>query len=369
LATDDVTDVGDDLATDDVTDVGDDLATDDVTDVGDDLATDDVTDVGDDLATDDVTDVGDDLATDDVTDVGDDLATDDVTDVGDDLATDDVTDNTTDNSSAANSDNTTDNSSAANSDNTTDNSSAANSDNTTDNSSAANPDNTADNSSAANLSPANLEPPVRIEFPQENQPLVGAIDSGFSPNNPDIDYSRITWGQDYVDQDADPTLQPGEGNEHGTHVLGIIAATQDNDIGIDGINNQAPVWASRAIGSGKWAEALEEFVDTAKESAQPNAVVNLSLDLTQSDAEGNVTTRYELTPKEREALEYARQNNVLVVVAAGNDGGVMSALGQASQEFDNIITVGSAEQSMRLMLLPLWLKGSHAHLILVMAKA
>jgi N-acetylmuramoyl-L-alanine amidase/uncharacterized protein YgiM (DUF1202 family) len=44
------------------------------------------------------------------------------------------------------------------------------------------------------------------------------------------------------------------------------------------------------------------------------------------------------------ALEYARQNNVLVVVAAGNDGGVMSALGQASQEFDNIITVGAAEQ-------------------------
>jgi N-acetylmuramoyl-L-alanine amidase len=68
------------------------------------------------------------------------------------------------------------------------------------------------------------------------------------------------------------------------------------------------------------------------------------MDLTQSDADGNVSTRYEFTPKEREALEYARQNNILVVVAAGNDGGVMSALGQASQEFDNIITVGAAEQ-------------------------
>ena len=33
-----------------------------------------------------------------------------------------------------------------------------------------------------------------------------------------------------------------------------------------------------------------------------------------------------------------------MVVAAGNDGGVMSALGQASQEFDNIITVGAAER-------------------------
>ncbi|MEB3826100.1 S8 family serine peptidase, partial [Phormidium sp. CCY1219] len=34
----------------------------------------------------------------------------------------------------------------------------------------------------------------------------------------------------------------------------------------------------------------------------------------------------------------------MIVAAAGNDGGVMSALGQASQEFDNIMTVGAAEQ-------------------------
>lgn len=98
------------------------------------------------------------------------------------------------------------------------------------------------------------------------------------------------------------------------------------------------------MGSGKWAESLVEFVDAAQDSGQPNAVVNLSMDLTQIDADGNVTTRYEFTPQERSAIEYARQNNVMLVVAAGNDGGVMSALGQASQEFDNIITVGAAEQ-------------------------
>ncbi|WP_413167848.1 S8 family serine peptidase [Capilliphycus salinus ALCB114379] len=192
--------------------------------------------------------------------------------------------------------------------------------------------------------PATVEPPVDFEFPAENQPLIGIIDTGFSGNNPDIDYSRITWGSDKVDGDSDPTLTPGEGNEHGTHILGLIAAKQDNGIGIDGINNNAPIWAGRAIGSGRWAESLVEFVDAAVESGQPNAVVNLSLDLTQIDAEGNVTTRYEFTPLEMAALEYARQNNVLVAVAAGNEGGVMSALGQASQQFDNIITVGSAQK-------------------------
>lgn len=188
-----------------------------------------------------------------------------------------------------------------------------------------------------------VEPVVRYEFPEEDQPLIGVIDTGFSDDNPDIDYSQITLGSDRVDNDSNPLLVSGEGNEHGTHVLGIIAAQQDNDIGIDGINDDAPLWVGRAVGSGEWAESLVEFVDTAKESSQPNAVVNLSLDLTQVNPDGSVTTRYEFTPEERAAIEYARQNGVLIVVAAGNDGDVMSVLGQASQEFDNIITVGAAD--------------------------
>ncbi len=183
-----------------------------------------------------------------------------------------------------------------------------------------------------------------FSFPVSRQPLVGIIDTGFSGNNPDIDYSKITWGRDHVDGDNDPTLAPGEGNEHGTHILGIIAAQKDNGVGIDGINPDAPIWAGRAVGSGKWAESLVEFVDAAKVSGQPNAVVNLSLDLTQTNPDGSVTTRYEFTPQERAAIEYARQHNVMLVVAAGNDGGVMSALGQSSQEFDNIITVGAAKR-------------------------
>ena len=180
-----------------------------------------------------------------------------------------------------------------------------------------------------------------------NQPLIGLIDTGFSENNPDINYSRIALGKDRVDGDDNPLLSADEGNEHGTHILGIIGATKNNNVGIDGINDDAPLWVGRAVGSGQWAESLMEFVDAAKQSQQPNAIANLSLDLTQIDLDGNLTTRYELTPREREALEYARQNGVLVVVPAGNDGDVMSALGQASQEFDNIITVGATDNQNR----------------------
>ncbi|OKH30842.1 hypothetical protein NIES2119_30170 [[Phormidium ambiguum] IAM M-71] len=198
----------------------------------------------------------------------------------------------------------------------------------------------------AKVTPAiDVDVPVRYDFKKSDQPLIGIIDTGFNGKNPDIDYSRIISGRDLVDGDTNPLLETGQGNEHGTHVLGIIGATQSNGIGIDGMNDDAPIWLGRAVGSGKWAESLREFVNAAKASSQPNAVVNLSFDLTQINPDGSVTTRYELTPQEREALEYARQNGMMVVVAAGNDGGTMSALGQASQEFDNLITVGSVDDN------------------------
>jgi hypothetical protein len=185
---------------------------------------------------------------------------------------------------------------------------------------------------------------MRFIQPPKNQPLIGLIDTGVS-SNPDLDPYSIHFGpsSDYVAGDGNPLLQPGEGNQHGTHLAGIIAAIRDNGIGIDGINDKAPLYVQRVVGSGKWAQALVDFVDAAKEIGQPRAIANLSFDLTQLNPDGTTTTRYEFTPEERKALEYARQNGVLIVAAAGNDGGTMSVLGQASQEFDNIITVGAID--------------------------
>ena len=172
-----------------------------------------------------------------------------------------------------------------------------------------------------------------LNFPLASQPLVGSIDTGVSADSPYLNYANIKKGRDYVGGDDNPLLKPGEGSEHGTFMLGIV----------DAINKTAPKWVGRAIDSGRWADSLVEFVDAAKSSGQKNAIANLSLDLTQKNADGSVTTRYELTPAERSAIEYARQNGVMLVVAAGNDGGVMSVLGQASQEFDNIFTVGAGD--------------------------
>jgi len=97
------------------------------------------------------------------------------------------------------------------------------------------------------------------------------------------------------------------------------------------------------ISNGNWAEQLVKFVDKVRLSGEDHGIVNLSFDLSQIDDIG-LTTRYELTPAEQNAIAYARDNNILLVVAAGNTGDKMSALGAAAEQFDNIITVGAVNQ-------------------------
>ncbi len=175
--------------------------------------------------------------------------------------------------------------------------------------------------------------------PNSPQPLIGIIDTGFAADNPNIDYSQIILGKDLIDKDNNPLLQPNEGNQHGSAILEIIAGDKNN--------RETPIWLGRATGSGNWHESLIEFVDAAKASKQPNAVVNLSFDLTQINPDGTQTTRYKLTETEKLALKYAQENNILIVAAAGNQGAKSSALGQASTEFPNIITVGAASNNNR----------------------
>ena len=128
-----------------------------------------------------------------------------------------------------------------------------------------------------------------------------------------------------------------EAQDHGTQVVSVIQE----------VGHQFPDWLANSVGSGTWSESLVNFADAARASERFNAVANLSFDLTQLNSDGSISTRYEFTTEEREALKYAQANGVLVVVSAGNQGGTMSALGQASQEFDNVIAVGASEGGQR----------------------
>jgi peptidoglycan hydrolase-like protein with peptidoglycan-binding domain/predicted alpha/beta hydrolase family esterase len=164
------------------------------------------------------------------------------------------------------------------------------------------------------------------------------------------------FGSSYIDRSltAEPTQQSEHYGSSGLPFVGVIdtnfEARSHGAQVVDAINQSSqrfPDWLESSIGTGKWAESLVKFVDTAKSAGRSGAIVNLSFDLTEMNPDGSVTTRFELTPAEHEALAYAQENGVLIVAAAGNQDGAISALGQASQKFNNIITVGASEGRQR----------------------
>jgi hypothetical protein len=108
-------------------------------------------------------------------------------------------------------------------------------------------------------------------------------------------------------------------------------------------NYVTPLISSPDETSEQLAESLTQFVDEAKASGQKNSVITLDLNLTEVNQEGETVTR-ELTQEQRAALAYAQLNQVIVVVPAGTTDDEMAVLGQLSQEFDNVVTTGTAKR-------------------------
>ena len=122
---------------------------------------------------------------------------------------------------------------------------------------------------------------------------------------------RSIVGDDYEDLDnrfyGNSDVE-GPDYDHGTHVAGIIAANRDNNIGAIGIT-QVELMIIRAVPNGDErdkdvANAIRYAVDNGAD------VINMSFGKSYSPELFYV----------QQAIEYAAQNEVLMVHAAGNDG-------------------------------------------------
>lgn len=96
---------------------------------------------------------------------------------------------------------------------------------------------------------------------------------------------------------------------HGTHVGGVVAATRDNGIGIDGVANGVRIMSVRAVPNGDErdkdvANAIRYAVDNGAD------VINMSFGKSYSPHKEVVDS----------AVRYADSMNVLLIHAAGNDG-------------------------------------------------
>ncbi|MCB0444584.1 MAG: S8 family peptidase [Gelidibacter sp.] len=127
---------------------------------------------------------------------------------------------------------------------------------------------------------------------------------------------------------------------HGTHVAGIIAAERNNGKGVDGIANNVKIMTIRTVPDG---DEHDKDVALAIKYAVDNGakVINGSFGKYYSNHSNWV----------RDAIVYASKKDVLIVIAAGNDGYNLDnvttypndADGNGPEVADNYIEVGAIE--------------------------
>jgi thermitase len=135
-------------------------------------------------------------------------------------------------------------------------------------------------------------------------------------------------GWDFVDGDA----QPQDGNGHGTHVSGTIAARGNDGTGVAGVNWTAGLMPLRVLGndgSGYVSDAVTAYAYAARNGAR---VVNASLG-------GDRFSR-----AEHDAI--AAAPNTLFVVAAGNDGADADTTPAYPCDYDlaNVVCVAASDR-------------------------
>jgi len=173
-----------------------------------------------------------------------------------------------------------------------------------------------------NLIVAVLDSGARLDHPEFSGRIW--INNNENQNGADTDsnnYIDDINGWDFVNNDNDPTDDHG----HGTNVTGIALASGNNDIGYAGVNWNSKIMICKILDSSNsgyyswWAEAIYYAVDNGA------SVINMSV-----GGNGSSTLL-------EDAINYAYDNNVPVVVSTGNQNSVI----QYPAKYTNAFAIGS----------------------------
>ncbi|HSW45442.1 MAG TPA: S8 family serine peptidase [Phycisphaerae bacterium] len=184
--------------------------------------------------------------------------------------------------------------------------------------------------------------------------IVAVIDTGILSGHPDLQ-GRIVAGYDFISdpasardgdgRDPDPEDEgdllggPGQSSFHGTHVVGTVGASTNNDVGVAGGTWQTRIMPLRALGVDggtafdvaeaiRYAAGLSNITGTVP--AKRANIINLSL----VGAPGELPASVEL-----DALAEASAAGVLIVAAAGNSGSSLPAYPAAAPEVISVSAV------------------------------
>jgi subtilisin family serine protease len=132
---------------------------------------------------------------------------------------------------------------------------------------------------------------------------IASIDTGVQMDHPEFGAATIQPGWDFVNDDADPSDE----NDHGTHTTGTMVGDAVGVAGVAGAAGNITVVVYRVCGpNGCPTSAIVSAIRAATDAGV--VAMNLSLgggSLSQSEAD---------------AIQYATDNNALVIASAGNDG-------------------------------------------------
>lgn len=150
---------------------------------------------------------------------------------------------------------------------------------------------------------------------------------------------------DQVDAPADCLNDPvnHESSWHGLSVVGVIAATADNNSFVAGIDFKARILPVRVLG--KCGGLISDIVDGMRwavglpvagvpDNTNPARVINLSL-------AGDGTC----SPAEQDAINTVRAKGAVVVTAAGNEAEDMDIVSKSPANCQGVIAVGATSRS------------------------
>ncbi len=186
-------------------------------------------------------------------------------------------------------------------------------------------------------------PEALIEIDETIKYFNNRIESHFNLNK---DFRAVVGDNPYDITDTrygnNDVMGPAAGREHidhGTHVAGIIGANRNNNIGIKGVANNVQIMALRAVPDG---DEYDKDIALAIRYAVDNGAKVIN---------GSFGKYFSPNPEwVRDAIRYADENDVLIIIAAGNDGVNLDnkevypndqSPTQPQEIADNFLTVGA----------------------------
>lgn len=171
---------------------------------------------------------------------------------------------------------------------------------------------------------------TRVGGPANGAGLVAwIIDSGIDLDHPDLDVD-LARSANFVPRGKNT---PDDGNGHGTHVAGTVAAL-NNGVGVVGVAADATVVAVRVLdrsGRGSYSGVIAG-IDYVAANAAPGDVANMSLG-------GPASTALD------DAVRGAADLGVFFSLAAGNSGADANGFSPARVEHPNVYTVSAIDSA------------------------